>query len=122
MWPFNKKQKASVAVPPQQISFSQVDITEGFGDNLSLGPDDWVGTVPLNVKVPDPQSQGLPALDAAADETYLVADRLSRLRESIPVPGDGVYCPICHRANVTLARLRTPCPRCSRPLLKFGWD
>ena len=54
MWPFNKKHKVSAAVAPQQISFSQVDITDGFGDNLLLGPDQWVDTVPLNVSVPDP--------------------------------------------------------------------
>jgi hypothetical protein len=122
MWPFDKKPKASVPVPPQQISFSQVDVTDRFGENLSLGPDDWIDTVPLNTSVPDPQSQGLPPLAAAAEETYLVADRLSRLRESIPLPGDGVYCPICHKANVALSPLRTPCPKCGRALLKFGWD
>jgi hypothetical protein len=122
VWPFNKKPEVRVSVSPQQISFSQVDITNAFGDNLSLGPDDWVDTAPLNVSVPDPRSQGLPAVGAAAEETYGVADRLSRLRESIPIPNDGVYCPICHKANVTLARLRTPCPTCGRPLLKFGWD
>jgi hypothetical protein len=41
------------------------------------------------------------------------------LRELIP--SAGVYCPVCHIANVDLGRLRTPCPQCGRPLLKFGW-
>ena len=122
MWPFKKHPKPPAAAQPQTISFSQVDITERFGDNRSLGSDEWIETVPLNKSVPDPQSQGLPPADAGAEETYRVADRLSHLRESIPVPSDGVYCPICHVANVTLTRLRTPCPRCGRPLLKFGWD
>jgi hypothetical protein len=119
---FQQEAESPRCCASQQISFSQVDITDRFGDNLSLGPDDWVDTVPLNVRVPDPQSQGLPPLDAAAEETYSAAERLSRLRESLPLPSDGVYCPICHKANVTPARLRTPCPNCGRPLLKFGWD
>lgn len=122
MWPFKSKQKTPAAVPPQQISFSQVDITERFGDNLSLSPDEWIGTVPLNARVPNPQSQGLPPPGAADEDTYLVADRLSRLREAMHIPTDGVYCPICHLANVAASRLRTPCPKCGRPLLKFGWD
>jgi hypothetical protein len=57
-----------------------------------------------------------------ADEIYRVASRLSALRESIPIPNDGVYCPVCHIANIDLGRLRTPCPQCGRALLKFGWD
>jgi len=122
MWPFRKKQKPAAAAPSQQMSFSQVDITKSFGDNRSLGPDDWIATVPLNAEVPNPQTQGLPPYGAGKEDTYRVADRLSRLREMIPVPSDGVYCPICHLANVTLTRLRTPCPKCGRPLLKFGWD
>ena len=51
-----------------------------------------------------------------------VASKLSQVRESIPIPNDGVYCPICHIANIELAKLRTPCPKCGRALLKFGWD
>jgi hypothetical protein len=122
MWPFKKKQPTSVATPLQQMSFSQLDVTEGFGDDRSLGPDDWVDTVALNASVPDPTSHGLPAVDAAPEEVFRVADRLSTLRESIPIQGDGVYCPICHKANMLLTRLRKPCPSCGRPLLKFGWD
>ena len=122
MWPFKKKKPEVQMVPPQQLSFSQIDITERFGDHLSLGPEDWIEITPLNASIPDPQAQGLPPRGAGDDETYVAAERLSKLRESIPIPHDGVYCPVCHIANVTLARLRTPCPKCSRPLLKFGWD
>ena len=122
MWPFKRKQKTSVAVPPQQISFSQLDITEAFGDDRSLGPDDWIDTIPLNASVPHPTAQGLPAVDAAPEDVYRIANRLSALRESFAIQGDGVYCPICHKANVVLLRLRKPCPHCGRPLLTFGWD
>jgi hypothetical protein len=104
------------------ISFSQVDITETFDDDQRLSPDDWISTVPLNATTKDPESMGLPPLGAAADEVYRVASKLSKLRESIPLPNDGVYCPACHIANIDLGRLRTPCPQCGRALLKFGWD
>ena len=122
MWPFKKKQATSESVPLEQISYSQLDITERFGDNLSLTADEWISTSPLNATAPSPESMGLPPRGASDDEVYRVADHLSRLRESIPIPDDGVYCPVCHIANVTLARLRTPCPKCGRELLKFGWD
>ena len=123
MWPFKKKQKEHVQfVPPQEISFSQADITERFGDHLTLGADDWIETTPLNATNPNPTAQGLPPVGASDEEVYRIADGMSRLRETIPIPNDGVYCPICHIANVTLARLRTPCPKCGRELLKFGWD
>ena len=118
MWPFRKKQKA----PVPAMMYSQVDITEAFGDNERLGPNDWLATVPLNATTADPESMGLPPVGADVDEVHRVASELSELRESIPVPSDGVYCPVCHIANANLGRLRTPCPQCSRPLLKFGWD
>lgn len=104
------------------MMYSQVDITEGFGDNQRLGPDDWITTVPLNASTVDPVSMGLPSLADGPDEVYRVAAKLSEVRESFPIPDDGVYCPVCHIANVNLGRLRTPCPRCGLPLLKFGWD
>jgi hypothetical protein len=121
MWP-SKKKKAPQSAPPEQISFSQVDTTDRFGDNLSLTEDDWISTKPLNSMVSDAQTMGLPRVDVCDDEVYRVAERLSRLRESVLIPDDGVYCPICHIANMNLARLRTPCPKCGRELLKFGWD
>ena len=104
------------------MSYSQADITEAFGDNERLGPDDWIATVPLNATTENPESMGLPPAGAGADEVYRVASRLSELRESIPIPNDGVYCPVCHIANINLGKLRTPCPQCGRALLKFGWD
>lgn len=118
MWPFREKEKS----PVQPISYSQTDITEAFGDNEHLGPDDWIPTVPLNAMTKNPESMGLPPAGAGADEVYQAASKLSELRESIPIPSDGVYCPVCHIANVDLGKLRTPCPQCGRRLLKFGWD
>ena len=107
---------------PEAISFSQLDTTDRFGDNRALGLDDWIETSPLNASIGHPESMGPPPLGASDDETYGVADRLSRMRETIPMPDDGVYCPVCHIANIRLDFLRTPCPRCGRPLLKFGWS
>jgi hypothetical protein len=121
MWPFKNK-TASQVMPTEQIQFSQLDITEKFGDNLTLTADEWISTSPLNAIVPDAQSSGLPPIGASDEEVYRIADRMSRIRESLPIPADGVYCPICHIANVTLALLRKPCPKCGRELLKFGWD
>jgi hypothetical protein len=119
MWPFKKKEETMGAEP---ISFSQVDTTEQFGDNLRLTPNDWIDTVPLNTITNDPKSMGLPALGASDEEVFQIASKLSYLRESIPIPDDGVYCPVCHIANVDINKLRTPCPQCGRELLKFGWD
>jgi len=121
MWPFKKKESPQ-PLPPGPISYSQLDITECFGDNLSLAADDWISTSPLNSGVLDPRSVGLPAVNASDDEVYRIAERLSRIRESMAIPNDGVYCPICHIANVELKRLRTPCPKRGRELLNFGWD
>ncbi|HVX13153.1 MAG TPA: hypothetical protein VHC22_18355 [Pirellulales bacterium] len=105
-----------------EYSYSQVDITEAFNDDERLGQDDWITTVPLNASTPDPESMGLPPVDADADEVYRVASKLSAIREAFEIPNDGVYCPVCHIANADLGRLRSPCPQCARPLLKFGWD
>ncbi len=107
-------------LPPGEISYSQLDITERFDDHLRLKPDDWIQTVPLNKSVPN--GKGLPPVDAGADDVYKAAERLSRFRESISIPSDGVYCPVCHIANTQLAKLHAPCPKCGRALLKFGWD
>jgi hypothetical protein len=108
-------------IPPEAISFSQLDVTERFDDNRSLGPDEWISTTPLNSTIRNPESAGLPSLGADPEEVYRVASKLSALRESVSIPDDGVYCPICHIANVDLGKLRTPCPKCGRELLKFGW-
>jgi hypothetical protein len=57
--------------PPQrepaahlEISYSQLDITESFGNEVELGPDDWIATTPLNTSVQDPTAVGLPPVDA----------------------------------------------------------
>jgi hypothetical protein len=110
-----------VQVAPQEISYSQVDITETFDDQLRLSPDEWVETVPLNSMVDRPELQGLPPKTATPEEVYLIAQKLSAMRESFTVETDGFYCPLCHIANTDLGRLKTPCPRCGRQLLKFGW-
>ncbi|WP_234083076.1 hypothetical protein [Azonexus sp. R2A61] len=123
MWPFKKKQTTQPeALPPASISYSQVDTTERFGDNLGLAQDEWIATIPLNEMTQDPESMGLPSVGASADEVFRVASRLSQLRESIPIPTDGVYCAVCHIANIDIGKLRSPCPQCGRELLKFGWD
>lgn len=116
---YKKKPKL---VDPQSISYSQVDITEHFGDNERVKLEDWINTVAINVSEKNPEAVGLPPLGANADEVYEVAALLSKLREQIPIPGDGVYCPICHVANIDIRKLHTPCPKCGRELLKFGWD
>ena len=124
MWLFERRQQAPRPSGPP--SYSQVDITNGFDDNLRLGPEDWIETLPLNQRLEDsgknPQEWGLSAVGVGEDEVYEVAARLSSLRERMPFPDEGVYCPICHIANTQIARLRTPCPRCGRPLLQFGWN
>ena len=107
-------------MPPGELSYSQLDITERFGDHLHLKPDDWIVTVALNKSVPN--GKGLPPIGASADDVYAAADTLSKMRENISIPNDGVYCPVCHIANTQLAKLRTPCTKCGRALLKFGWD
>jgi len=123
MWPFKRKRSpATTLVDPKKIGYTQADITERFGDNLSLGPDDWIETVPLNVQTEDPESVGLAPANASIEEVYAVASKLSAMREKFNIPDDGVYCPICHIANTSLSQLRQPCPKCGRPLLKFGWD
>ena len=123
MWPFTKKpQAAAPPIPIEPIFYSQLDITESFGDDSRLAADDWIPTVPLNRDTPDPESAGLPSVNASDGEIYEVAAKLSEIRESVPVPNDGVYCPICHIANTQLPKLHTPCPKCGRALLKFGWD
>ena len=118
MWPF--KRKTTDDAP--SFMFSQVDTTSRFGDNQHLSEDEWISTEPLNRGIADPESMGLPPLHASDDEVWRVASSLSEVRESVSIPDDGVYCPICHIATIGLTKLRQPCPKCERPLLKFGWD
>ena len=127
MWPFKKKNAPVAMVDPRQLSFSQTDVPKNVGDTLSLGPDDWVETMPINALVQD--ARGLPPADATEDQVYELAERLSGIREALrlsgklsdKLSGDGVYCPTCHIANTQLSILRKPCPRCGRELLQFGW-
>lgn len=118
MWPFSKK----TSVHQNPISYSQVDITERFDDNQNTGSDEWIKTVPLNLTTKNPESVGLPSIDSSPKKIYGMAKKLSSLREQANIPTDGVYCPVCHIANKELASPHTPCPKCGRELLKFGWD
>jgi hypothetical protein len=44
------------------------------------------------------------------EEVERIAAAMSAIRESVPLDWDGVYCPICHIANVDRGILRTPAP------------
>ena len=109
-------------VAAESIRFSQLDITERFDDNLSLGVNDWISTTPLNATITESGTSGLPSPDADVEEVYRIASMMSELREALSISSDGVYCPICHIANIDVGKLRTPCPQCGRELLRFGWD
>lgn len=107
---------------PAALNYTQVDSTEYFDQNLSLTPDEWVPTMPMNKMLGHDNNGNLPALDAGDHEIYRVALSLSEIRERFRVPDDGVYCPVCHIANVDITHLGKECPKCSRPLLAFGWS
>ena len=93
-----------------------------FADDEGRGPEDWISTKPLNAAAENPESMGLPSRTADADEVYRIATALSAIRELLPFGRDGVYCPVCHIANVDRGKLHSPCPKCGRALLQFGWD
>jgi len=63
-------------MPGGEISYSQLDITESFGDNLRLKPEDWIETIPLNKMTPN--GRDLPPVDASEETVYEFASRLSR--------------------------------------------
>lgn len=109
-------------VDPKELRFSQLDITEQFGDQNRLKKEEWIETVALNSKMPDPESRGLPSRSATSEKVYAMAAQMSSIRERFVGSGDGVYCPVCHIANVDHAKLHAPCPKCGRKLLSFGWD
>lgn len=117
-----QKKQSPQMIDPSELRYSQLDITETFGDNLRLKPDEWIATIPLSAKIPNPESRGLPALNADPETVYTMAASMSKIREQFAGLNDGVYCPVCHVANVDPKKLHTPCPKCSRQLLKFGWD
>jgi hypothetical protein len=80
MWPFKKKPKATKqTMPLDQFSHSQLDITEAFGDNFRLKPEDWIATIPLNTTTPDGQASGLPSVDSSDEAVYAIASRLSQI-------------------------------------------
>lgn len=123
MWPFKRRSKPRAeSISDAPISFSQVDLTERFDDDRALRPDEWIATTPLNAGIPEPESMGLPKVGAADDEVYAIAARPSKAREVFQLARDGVYCPVCHIANTDRKRLHSPCPKCGRNLLLFGWD
>ncbi len=104
--------------------FSQLDITEQLDDRSHLKLEDWIRTTPL-ISTLDPIEgikMGLVSPEAPPDEVYERAVKMSRIRNSVNNPEDGIYCPICHKASIDLQKLGTPCPTCNRPLLRFGWD
>src|SRR6185503_14381510 len=108
-WKFATKPKVT-KVDPKEIRFSQLDITERFGDQKRLAKEEWIATIALNSKMPDPVARGLPSRSATPEEVYATAARLSAMRERFVGSGDGVYCPVCHIANVDHAKLHAPCP------------
>lgn len=120
-WPFKKKEKIEY-LDPSTLNYTQVDITEYFGQNLSLSPEEWVPTIPMNERLGHDNNGNLPALGSSDHEIYRIASDLSEIREQFHVADDGVYCPVCHIANVDIAQLGKECPKCSRPLLAFGWS
>jgi hypothetical protein len=89
MWPFKKTKNVTTRGVPENIQFSQIDSTDRFGDNLTLKPDDWIETTALNATIRD-QTMGLPLPDASKEEVYRIASQMSRIRENIPIPNDGV--------------------------------
>jgi hypothetical protein len=121
MWPFKKQEKVEY-LDPRELNFTQVDLTERFGDNLSLSKEDWIETFPINGMGPGVNLSGLPTVDAGDDDIHRIASKLSEIREGFQLQTDGVYCPVCHIANIDYDNLRTPCPKCSRPLLAFDWN
>lgn len=119
-WPIKRKEKNEL-VDPSTLNFTQVDFTEYFDQNLSLSPEEWVPTVPMNKMLGHDNRGNLPTFDATDHEIYRIALSLSEIREQFQIPDDGVYCPICHIANTDISKLGKGCPECERPLLAFGW-
>lgn len=119
-WPFKRKQKVEY-IDPSELNYTQVDITERFADHQNLSKDEWIETIPMNEYIGHDNNGNLPALGASDHEIYRVALGLSELREQFQLSDDGVYCPVCHIANIDLEKLGKNCPKCERPLLAFGW-
>ena len=120
-WPFKKKSKVEF-LDSKELNFTQVDFTDLFDKHLSLSKDEWVETVPMNKVIGHNQGGNLPDFDSSEHEIYRIALGLSEIREAFTIYGDGVYCPICHIANIDIEKLGKNCPKCERPLLAFGWN
>jgi hypothetical protein len=121
MWPFKRKPRTSDQPPTDALSFSQLGVTETLGSKFRPTENGWVHTSALDEMTPDPQAHGLPPRGASDEAVYAYFDQFSRLRDIFATETDGVYCPICQIANYSIAKLRTPCPKCNRPLLRFDW-
>jgi hypothetical protein len=113
---------------PATIGVSQLDITPNEDDNVRLKRDDWIATTPIITLDPTAHAMGLPLpkVRANPDEIYAAGSMISEQRaEMVKTVGkpdqDGVYCPVCHIANIDISKLQTPCPKCGRNLLRFGW-
>ena len=119
LWPFKKKVET---VYPSTLNFTQLDMTETCGPPQTAGPDDWVKTSPILASLKKEVVTNLPPLDSLSGVIYERAAELSSIREEFDDLGDGAYCPICHIANVDGDKVAQPCPKCSRPLLAFGWN
>ena len=120
-WPFNKKSKVE-HIDPSNVSYTQVDVTEHFEQHLALSMNEWITTIAINKLIGHNNNGNLPDIDANDHEIYRIALSLSEIREKFKIHGDGVYCPVCHIANINIANLGEECPKCSRPLLAFGWS
>lgn len=119
-WPFKKKTKTEL-LDVNTLNYSQVDFTEYFDQHLTLSKEEWVPTIPINAMLGHDNQGNLPPLDASDHEIYRVALSLSEIRKQFQIADDGVYCPVCHIANIDIAHLGKECPKCARPLLAFGW-
>lgn len=119
-WPFKKKAKVEY-VDPDTLNYTQLDISEHFDEHLALSTDEWVTTIPINRWIGHDNNGNLPDLNANDHEIYRIAASLSEIRQDFHPLGDGVYCPVCHIANIDFEKLGKECPKCFRPLLAFGW-
>ena len=121
LFDFFRRKKVDL-VPTEEFLFTVVDIVETVSEGSGFGKDDWVATTPIIKVLGVDHKKGLPSSDVPDGEIYAIAVGLSEIREEFQIATDGVYCPICHIANIDRQRLRTPCPKCGRELLLFDWN
>jgi len=102
--------------------YGQLDVIEPERD-VKMTSSDWVQTVPIIVNDDYRETLGYAHKDDSPEEVYERAMMLSMVRnQHIKDDSDGVYCPLCHIANIELSKQGDPCPQCERPLLRFGWN